>query len=286
MKVTMTLPSVFQPHEIEEIAQLEQRCNDAEQIEVRAGVKSLANRPTDGIWDVVCRAGEALVGYLCFYTFDGKTAEVIAMVHPDFRRQGVFRAMLERAREAMQQRGIQDVLFVVPGRSLSGTAVMERMGCVFHEAEFGMSFAREPQAFARNEHLQLRPVSTPDDLDALVICLSQGFGDSKENTRLLLQNTNTPDRMSYLARLDGEPVGGIRVQRERDGHAAVFGFALLPRFQGQGLGRQILTDTVQMLRSEGRREIELDVVTENERGLHLYQTCGFDIAAEYRYYRA
>ncbi|MBL0386534.1 GNAT family N-acetyltransferase [Tumebacillus sp. ITR2] len=286
MNVSLTLKTSFEEPEIREIARLEHLCNTADQIEIKAGTDSLASRPTDGIWDLVCHHEEQLVGYLCFYTFDGHTAEVISMVHPDFRRQGIFRALLSRAEDEMKQRGIQEILFVVPARSPSGLQLMQHLGSTFHEAEYGMQWTRDPQSFHRNDLLHLHVASTPEDLNFLAACLAQSFGDSEESTRNVLQRTSTPDRTSYIATLQGKPFGMIRVQRERDGHAAIFGFAVLPEFQGHGYGRQILTDIVNLLRSEDRAHIELDVVTENERGLHLYQSCGFDIATEYRYYRA
>lgn len=284
MTLQVNSKSSFLPEEINQIAELERVCNASEQIEVKVGIESLPLRPTEGIWDIVCYSEEKLIGYMCFYTFDGRVAEVISMVHPKRRRQGVFRAMLDVAVADMKQRGLQEVLYVVPAPSQSGLGVVKHLGTDFYEAEYSMHWAREPQPFARNPHLQLREAS-PEDIEFLVRCSAQAFDDSEEMTRNMIQRTTTPDRISYLGVHKGTPVGMIRVQRIGTDHAAVFGFAVLPEQQGHGYGRQMLTQCVEMLRSEGRTQIELDVVTENERGLHLYTISGFDILSAYRYYK-
>ncbi|PWK07417.1 GNAT family N-acetyltransferase [Tumebacillus permanentifrigoris] len=284
MTLQVHMKSSFLPEEISAIAELERVCNAAEQIEIKAGVESLPQRPTEGIWDILCYSEEKLIGYLCFYTFDGFVAEVISMVHPKHRRRGVFRAMLNTALAELRRCGIQQVLYVVPAPSQSGLGLMKHLGTEFHEAEYSMHWAREPQAFARNPHLHLSAAG-PEDFEFLVRCASQAFEDPEEITRNMLHRTNTPDRTSYLALHEGTPVGMLRVQRIGTDHAAVFCFAVLPEQQGHGYGRQILTQCVELLRQEGRTQIELEVVTENERGLHLYTTSGFDILSAYRYYK-
>lgn len=285
MTLQVTYKPSFLAEEIKAIANLERLCNAAEDIEVKVGVESMPQRPTEGIWDFVCHSGEQLVGYLCFYTFDGRVAEVISMVHPKHRRRGVFRTMLTRAEAEMRTVGIERILYVVPSPAPSGLAMIKHLGTEFHEAEYSMRWSREPMPFEHNPALHLR-AARPEDFEFLVACASQAFGDPEDVTRNLLLRTDTPDRTTYLGVLDdGTPVGMVRVQRIGQHHAPVFGFAVLPAHQGRGYGRQILADCVAMLRREGRTQIELEVVTENERGLHLYTTSGFDIVSAYRYYK-
>jgi len=59
---------------------------------------------------------------------------------------------------------------------------------------------------------------------------------------------------------------------------------VLPHYQGHGYGRQILSSIVQMLQEENWPHIMIEVATDNNRALSLYQRCGFRVTTEYQYY--
>lgn len=64
----------------------------------------------------------------------------------------------------------------------------------------------------------------------------------------------------------------------------IFGFAVLPKYQGRGYGRQILAHTVSELLSNGQHNIWLEVSIESKQALSLYQSCGFKETGSYDYY--
>ncbi|ARU60715.1 hypothetical protein CBW65_06155 [Tumebacillus avium] len=274
---------IFTPEETADVARLEQLCNDAENMNLRIGTEYFSDRPGDKPFDFLYYEDGHLLGYLCWFTLDGKEAEIMGMVHPDHRRRGIFTKLLQAADQEMRLHGIESLLYVVNAKSRSGEAFAEHLGAAYRNAEYSMTLRDFQPPTTRHDALHLR-TATSADFEFMVACSSQAFGDPEDWTRDLLTRTAGPKRTAYIAERDGTPIAMIRVLRSEAAIADIHGFAVLPAVQGHGYGRQILADTVQLLLQEGRTGINLDVVTENERALRLYESVGFEVSSAFRYY--
>ena len=82
---------------------------------------------------------------------------------------------------------------------------------------------------------------------------------------------------------DGEPVGLLRAG-PWEGGADITSFGVLPALQGRGYGRRMLLDAIDLLTRNGFASIAIEVETDNEHALGLYQSCGFQVSARYDYY--
>jgi ribosomal protein S18 acetylase RimI-like enzyme len=82
---------------------------------------------------------------------------------------------------------------------------------------------------------------------------------------------------------DGERVGKLRWHVEEK-ESWIYGFAVTPKLQGNGIGRSALIQAVQNEAEKGQ-EIFLEVVPENEHALKLYQSSGFKPFATQDYYK-
>jgi ribosomal protein S18 acetylase RimI-like enzyme len=58
-------------------------------------------------------------------------------------------------------------------------------------------------------------------------------------------------------------------------HCGVLGMGLLPRFRSQGLGRRLITRTLQAARACGLTRVELSVREDNRNAIALYERVGF-----------
>ncbi len=275
--------TAFSEQEIADVAALEQLCDERDQITLRIGTEYLSSRPGDKAHDFLCYEHGRLIGYLCWLSFDDKEAEINGMVHPDFRRRGVFRSLLQAAEAEMRPRGIDTLVYLIDDRSSAGRDFAQHIGAVYRNAEYTMTLGTFAPPVTRDAALRLRPAAEAD-FQFMVTCSAQAFGDTEEWTRDLLTRTNEPNRTAYIAELGGEPIAMIRVLRDEREVADIHGFSVLPAFQGRGFGRQILADTVQSLKGEGRTTIRLDVVIENERALALYQSVGFAVSSAVHFY--
>ena len=70
-------------------------------------------------------------------------------------------------------------------------------------------------------------------------------------------------------------LGALGVRGER---GWVGGFGLSPAYRGHGLGRLLLEETLASARALGIRQVELEVLRQNEAAIRLYTRAGFRIA--------
>lgn len=64
---------------------------------------------------------------------------------------------------------------------------------------------------------------------------------------------------------------------EKCRHRAEFGISIQKEYWGQGIGSHIMTAILETARQAGYEQLELDVVTDNERAIALYKKFGFSI---------
>ena len=68
-----------------------------------------------------------------------------------------------------------------------------------------------------------------------------------------------------------------------DGEAYIYGFAILPEFQGKGYGGKALRNIVKKEHDAGY-SVGLDVEAKNMHALRLYENIGFKIIQAQDYY--
>src|ERR1700686_3209737 len=90
--------STLTPGEIAEISRLVDICNEHDGLRMRIGLEMLRERAGDETNDFLYYANGQLVGYLEADSYGGKEKELTGMVHPDFRRQGIFTTLFAAAK--------------------------------------------------------------------------------------------------------------------------------------------------------------------------------------------
>lgn len=269
---------------LEQIRELEQCCKAFDASGLRVGIESL--REEDGDFALLCFHENVLVGFLSWYTPDGMEASVNGMVHPDFRRQGIFSRLLREAAAGMSLKSIQTCRFKVPADSGPGLAYIHKLGARFQEAEFSMLLGPDEVPVYNPESTSRLPMklALEGDLDFIVPCYAVAFGDSEAWVKEYFAHTNERNRETYVVMDAGVPIGIIRVKQLDRQTAFIHDFCVRPDVQGKGYGRRILAQTVQLLRDRECGIIRLGVVTENDRALKLYQSVGFSVSSEFHYY--
>lgn len=271
----------FSIHQIDKIQRLEYLCKTSDRSSLRVGIESL--KEIDGDEAYLCQIENQLVGFLSWYTSDGIEANINGMVHPDFRRKGVFIGLLKQVLSDMQLQGIQSCRFRIPSNSDSGVDTIRHLGASFTVSEFSMILNRLQTDASCRSDLVLR-LENDQDFEFIVRCSSQAFGDTESWTRNYFARTKEPERVTYVAKDNMIPVGMIRVNYVQTDHAVIHNFCVLPSCQGRGYGRAILSELVKLLLDQKCSQIRLGVVTENRRALNLYQSVGFEVSAESHYY--
>lgn len=280
------LLTVREMAELEELAAL---CNAHEHLFMRLDYNMLVlpTLPTDDLF-LFYRA-DRLLGCLLLDRYHSDVKEVTGMVHPDERRQGIFRQLLAAARKECLSRGIRRLLFTCETTSASGQAFIQAVGAGREFAEHRMVLQRFQPQYQFDDRLLFRE-ALHDDLDELAVILAADFGDSKEQARQhILRAWARPNQRFYIATYGGEdvgcaePVGTLRVE-ETPVELGIYGFFVRPEYRGRGHGRQILEEAILAVRARSSKPVMLEVDTNNFTALNLYHSCGFVIEHTYEFY--
>lgn len=233
--------------------------------------------------------GEMLIGYIGIGNFGGagSTPELNGMVHPRFRRQGVFHMLSILAIEECKRQKRRSVLLLCDRQSCAGQTLVEKMGACYHHSEFEMYLRKEPSvragidtevAFRKATNQDAREVARHNAIyfgeeqnDELC---SSPDGELGESGLMMPEDEERKGMTIYFIEFNGQVVGKVHLQLIA-GVGGIYGLGVLPEFRGKGFGRAVLQNAVERLKEAGAQDIMLQVATENANALHLYESCGF-----------
>ncbi len=269
--------------ELAEIEQLAQLCNSEDGLDLKLNWETLRGRSKSETNDFLYYEQNTLIGFLGLYVFNSREAEVSGMVHPAYRRRGIFTQLLSAAQDEIRRRLIPTMLLIVEHTSSSGQAFVKQRAIIYDHSEYKMVLEQFRQPAGFDEWLQFREARV-DDLPALKQITAEAFGMADDEVDWYsVHALENSARRYYLATLTNVVIGKLDVSLEGQS-AFIYGFAVLPEYRGRGYGRQILARTIQELLAQGRKRIALEVATENRHALSLYQACGFRETGSYDYY--
>ncbi len=267
-------------HDLAAIADLERRvvAHDGGRLKLEWGV--LRSRSGQQVDDLLWWNDGNLLGFLGIYQFGGSKPEFAGMVDPPARRAGVGTALLAAARRLAHDRGRQSALIVVPRSTPEGAEFAVSQGAVLEHSEHHMELVGTPSGQPLHLDVSVRP-ATPADIDAIDRILSEAFDEPRGSTPVTLDDTS--DQQLVVER-GGAIVGALRLSTD-DGVTGIYGLAVDPRLQGQGIGRDVLGRVGHDLRSsDSNHQVTLEVSTSNERALGLYTSVGFERRTTEDYY--
>lgn len=248
----------------------------------------LASKEDDGVHSADFRDGK-LVAFLGKYSFGG-SLEICGMVHPDYRRQGIFTGLLEQALDASTQQAHAKILLNAPGGSETGKRFLDSLSCRFAFSEYQMKleapgFAGEHAA--RTNDADVASISLAPAGEAAKAVLqqldSEGFKMEPEETRHFYEEMSPAElAQNELILLGGEPAGKIRVSRH-EGEAWIYGFVVDARLRGQGIGSAALRHVIKREQAAGY-DVWLEVALDNPNAKKLYENVGFHAQRSQDYY--
>lgn len=140
--------------------------------------------------------------------------------------------------------------------------------CTLRSAEPG-----DAEAFVHYS-LQLR-----GETDFLCAGPEEAEHDPQKEALRLEAAKSSPTDLTLCAFVDGELVGSASVSllrnRRKMLHRAEFGISILQAYNGLGIGNALTKQCILCAKQAGFLQLELDVVTENEKAIRLYKKFGF-----------
>ncbi len=269
--------------ELAEIEKLANICEAYEHLHMKLNWDTLRSRPTDQTNDFLYYENDVLVGFLAFFSFNSLEGEVSGMVHPDYRRRGIFTQLFTAAREECRSRNIPTLLIIVEHTSQSGQGFAASLKPGYQHSEYRMQLAEAKPLPELDAHLHFR-LARLDESPILAHITAVSFDIPEQDvTWYAERRAEDAKNKVYIALLDEIYIGKLDVSLNETG-AYIAGFGVLPPYRGRGYGRQILAQTIREIRATGQNNIVLEVATENKNALSLYQSCGFREVSSYDYY--
>lgn len=278
----------------EEIAAIEQLiavCNAYEHLKMRVFIRMLQERPGTSTNDFLYYDDDgSLIGYLCLTTWGEVEKELMAIVDPAHRRKGIFRLLLEKARQEFVAEGGKYFTIVCERTSQSGAATMKAMRIALNFSEHEMHLGTFKAKNTFDDRLTFRQATT-GDVDAVAKILMEDDVSEESAHAIVARWLQDGKNRIYLATLGGqdlgcdEPVGTLRLEdMGRANELGIYGFVVRPDYRGKGYGRQMLEECIRIARANGPVDVMLDVDASNTRAFNLYHSAGFEIKTTYDYY--
>jgi ribosomal protein S18 acetylase RimI-like enzyme len=286
--VTKKILSIDDVSAIQRLAAI---CERYEHTRLRISWGMLQTRPGDFPLDFLYYDDGQIVGYIALDDRGVETKELFGMVHPAYRRRGIFQRLFQAALDICRLRGVKHLVLVCERASPSGLAFVESVGAAYDFSEHEMVLADFSPRGQFDDRLSVR-VAGVEDIGALAYVQSAAFNDPEAVVRQRIIRHMANPLCRYYLTLWGEaslgceePVGSLRL--ELDDEIGIYAFGIHPAYRGRGYGRQMAEEVIQEVRAErdsSQKAIVLDVETDNIHALSLYHSCGFRVRATYDYY--
>lgn len=90
------------------------------------------------------------------------------------------------------------------------------------------------------------------------------------------ENVIQPGGAIFFAVADGNVVGTVALMESGGGGFELAKMSVDAAWQGKGIGRRLLTHSIDFARARGKSEIVLESNTELATAIHLYRSAGFE----------
>jgi ribosomal protein S18 acetylase RimI-like enzyme len=266
-----------------EIKKLQEICEREGRLELKLNYDMLESRSENRKEDFFHYEEGKLVGFLGSYYF-GNKVEICGMVHPDYRRRGIFSKLLDEALEEAKKREARTILLNAPTESQSAKEFLKNIPCTLTMVEYQMKWQKTAEWSGDDATVSVRPSFSEEDWEAEIQLDVQCFGLNEEEARQYKRETQdlSSDRR-LIIEVGGKIAGKIRLS-EMNGESWIYGFSIFPELQGKGIGRKALSKVVKMEDEKGL-SIFLEVEAKNAHALKLYESCGFRSYHSQDYYK-
>ena len=216
-----------------------------------------------------------LIGYAGICDFGGEEIEVNGMVHPDYRRKGIFTRLFSLLKDEFNKRNNKAMLLLSDNNSVSGIEFIKNMTDDFSHSEYDMNLDMDATQNESFDNLIFRKALIGD------------INKIKEANFEFFSVNDIEDISSgitYLLETDNIIIGKVRLEAI-DNNGGIYGLEILPKYRGNGYGRELLILSIKKLKESNVKIINLQVETDNKNALNLYKSCGFKENYTMDYYR-
>ncbi|WP_019849204.1 GNAT family N-acetyltransferase [Desulfitobacterium sp. PCE1] len=227
---------------------------------------------------------DLLIGYIGISDFGGEAIEVNGMVHPDYRKKGVFKTLFSFVKDEWSKRRTASMLLLSDRNSLAGQAFIQSISGAQHEhTEYEMFLQNDTKQELNSCEVVLRK-ATSNDIKEIARQNSIYFDkEAQEEDVLIPEEEERAGMIIYMAEIDNRAIGKVHLDISSN-VGGIYGLGVLPENRRKGYGRGILASAIHELKQRNFKDIMLQVNVKNENALDLYHSCGFEVASTMDYY--
>ncbi|RUR20718.1 GNAT family N-acetyltransferase [Legionella sp. km535] len=215
---------------------------------------------------------EELIGFLSAYFFYEDAVEIALMVKPSERKRGIARQLIESIIPIIEYHEFQRLIFSSPSH-LNDPWLLEK-GFTYLHSEYYMEREELNPLLDTNKSLTFRKADMNDIpvLSAIdKACFPKHYVESVERFQHIIEGR---EYQIIIAIKNNKPIGKAHIRWQENG-ATLSDIAILPAYQGKGLGTSLITYCINQALIEGKPLLNLDVETHNLKALNLYSRLGF-----------
>jgi len=317
-KVYVKKSEYLTKEDIELIKQLEKVCIDHDNavMKLELDYKYLfgigAKESTTAINEYMYYYDNRLIGYIGSSDFSDVYVEVMGLVDPEYRRQGIFSELMEMVIHYMNQHlAYKSILILSDRLSESGKGFIHSLNVSLHHCEYEMYY-HEKNALANSSSAKnINSNSVGGDVvnnciihlvkatnkDAKEIAMQnriyfddvfdtdQSIENSlyKEEKLIYPEEEEKKGMLIFMALHENEVIGKVNIQISNS-LGGIYGLGVKPGYRSKGYGRQILKLAITELQHRECSQTMLQVEAENEHALNMYKDCGFVTTSTMEYW--
>jgi mycothiol synthase len=242
---------------------------------------------------------ERAIGYTFTFTQSAQRASLHVAVHPEWRRKGLGRALLQRSLERARELGTQQALCNANAKNTAAKAFLNDLGFQLAGSAWSLHLpAGQPIAEpVWTEGFTVRRYIKAPDLTLLTSVLNQCYADRWGHTENIPGAVDEarvaraldywqPEDILLAFAPDGLAVGVCenRPANDPDEEHLLGGPGIAPAYRSRGLYEALTLSAAYWLRHYGDRAIRLESYGDDEAVIAIYQELGFRLDGQYLSY--
>lgn len=284
---SIKLKEELNQYDYNEISNLKNICLEIDktslklELDYKLNRKKLKNKCLSNINEFMYYEANQLIGYIGISQFGSDAVEVNGMVHPDYRRNGIYEKLFSLVKDEWYKRSSQTMLLLSDSNSISGIKFIKDNSHVYDHSEHEMYLKHDVQQNSNTYTVNLRN-ATINDAKEIAWQNSIYFGiEYNGEVYPLVEDDGS---FIFIAEVNNKVVGKVHLEIN-DGVGGIYGLGVIPEYRSKGYARQILNISINKLKEKGTREIMLQVSVINKNALNLYKSCGFEETSTMDYYK-
>lgn len=279
-------------NKLQELCVLEDKVNLKLELDYKIKMHKDSVKESKEINEILYYVGDSLIGYLGMSSFGGNISEINGMVHPEWRRQGIFKKLFQYLLDECRKRNFSEILLLTDNESESGVKFIKDIGGIYDVSEYRMRLDQitisktiSPINLRKAKSFEKREIERQNE----IFFYGKEEVESAQETYLQEQEKSINDEESlgettYMVEFKGQTIGKIHIDYS-DNSAFIFGFGILPQFRGKSYGKEALKSALQLIKERNIEKVELDVSCKNDTALNLYKSFGFQEESVMNYYK-